>query len=215
MPTSSQPVRLREPRWPAFIAMLAAAGVYLALPEPLSVGPGWGLLVVILILMVPIVVSDRRGDHKITRALTFTANAIITLAMIASLIHLVKGIPEHAEAPKTLLRSAVALWIANILVFALWYWKLDGGGPLRREDPTSQSKSSFLFPQMMGRGDANAPHWSPHFVDYLFLAFNTSTAFSPTDTAVLSRAAKLATMLQSIISLTIVALIAARAVNIL
>jgi hypothetical protein len=213
MPTPSQ--RLREPRWPAFIAMLGAAGVYLALPEPLSVGPGWGLLAVILVLMVPIVVSDRRGDHKITRALTFTANAIITLAMIASLVHLVKGIPEHAETPQALLRSAVALWVANILVFALWYWKLDGGGPLHREDPDSQSKSSFLFPQMTRAGDANAPVWTPHFVDYLFLAFNTSTAFSPTDTAVLSRSAKLATMLQSIISLTIVALIAARAVNIL
>ena len=195
--------------------MLAAAGVYLALPEPRSVGPGWGLLAIILVLMVPIVVSDRRGDHKITRALTFTANAIITLAMIASLVHLVKGIPEHAETPKALLRSAVALWIANILVFALWYWKLDGGGPLRREDPNAESKSSFLFPQMTGRGDGNVPRWTPHFVDYLFLAFNTSTAFSPTDTAVLSRSAKLATMLQSIISLTIVALIAARAVNIL
>jgi uncharacterized membrane protein len=107
------------------------------------------------------------------------------------------------------------LWIANILVFALWYWKLDGGGPLRREDPNSESKSSFLFPQMTGRGDGKVPRWNPHFVDYLFLAFNTSTAFSPTDTAVLSRSAKLATMLQSIISLTIVALIAARAVNIL
>jgi hypothetical protein len=195
--------------------MLGAAGVYLALPEPFSIGPGWGLLALIAILMVPIVISDRRGDHKITRALTFTANGIITLAMIISLVHLVHSIPAHSEAPRTLLRSAVALWIANVLVFALWYWKLDGGGPLRREDPASQSRSSFLFPQMMYRGDTNVPPWTPHFVDYLFLAFNTSTAFSPTDTAVLSRSAKLATMLQSLISLTIVALVAARAVNVL
>src|SRR5215471_5753668 len=140
------PQRLREPRWPAFVAMLAASGVYLALPEHFSVGPGWGLLAVIAILMVPIVISDRRGDHHITRALTFTGNALITLAMIASLIYLVRSIPEHTEAPKTLLRSAAALWVANVLVFALWYWKLDGGGPLRREDPGSQPKSSFLFP---------------------------------------------------------------------
>jgi len=195
--------------------MLAAAGVYLALPEPFSVGPSWGLLAVIAVLMVPIVISDRRGDHKVTRALTFTANGIITLAMIASLVYLVQSIPAHSEPPKALLRSAVTLWIANVLVFALWYWKLDGGGPLRREDPAGQSRSSFLFPQMMNRGDANAPHWTPHFLDYLFLAFNTSTAFSPTDTAVLTRTAKLATMLQSLISLTIVVLIAARAVNVL
>jgi hypothetical protein len=205
---------LREPRWPAFIAMLAAAGVYLALPEPLSLGPSWGLLAVIAVLMIPIVVSDRRGDHKVTRALTFTANGVITVAMIASLAHLIYGIPLHVESPKALLRSAFALWIANILVFALWYWKLDGGGPLRRESPKGLENSSFLFPQMMGREGWN-PNWAPNFVDYLFLAFNTSTAFSPTDTAVLSRWAKLGMMLQSLISLMIVALLAARAVNIL
>jgi uncharacterized membrane protein len=194
--------------------MLAAGGVYFALPEPMSVGPSWLLIVVIALLMIPIVVSDRRGDHKITRALTFTTNALITLAVVASLIHLVRGIPEHSESPKALLRSASALWIANILVFALWYWKLDAGGPLGRERPQGLKDSSFLFPQMVERGDQD-PTWTPHFVDYLFLAFNTSTAFSPTDTAVLSRGAKLAMMLQSLISLMIVALLAARAVNIL
>jgi uncharacterized membrane protein len=205
---------LREPRWPAFVAMLAAAGVYLALPEPLSLGPSWLLLAVIVLLMVPIVVSYRRGDHKITRILTFTANGVITVAMIASLIHLVQGIPQHLETPRALLRSAGALWIANILVFALWYWKLDAGGPSRRERQRGFANSSFLFPQMLDRKGQD-PSWAPNFVDYLFLAFNTSTAFSPTDTAVLSRWAKLGTMLQSLISLTIVALLAARAVNIL
>jgi hypothetical protein len=205
---------LREPRWPAFVAMLAAAGVYLALPEPLSLGPSWLLLAIIALLLVPIVVSDRRGDHKVTRILTFTANGIITIAMIASLIHLVQGIPEHLETPKALLRSAGALWIANILVFALWYWKLDAGGPLQRESPSGLANSSFLFPQMLDR-EGQDSSWAPNFVDYLFLAFNTSTAFSPTDTAVLSRWAKLGTMLQSLISLAIVVLLAARAVNIL
>jgi hypothetical protein len=205
---------LREPRWPAFIAMIAAGGVYLALPEPLSLGPSWGLLAILAVLMIPIVVSDRRGDHKITRILTFTANGLITFAMIASLAHLIYGIPRHLESPQTLLRSACALWIANILVFALWYWKLDGGGPLRRERPQGMFSSSFLFPQMVEREGQDAT-WAPHFVDYLFLAFNTSTAFSPTDTAVLSRWAKLSMMLQSLISLMIVALLAARAVNIL
>jgi uncharacterized membrane protein len=194
--------------------MLAAAGVYLTLPEPLSVGPSWLLLAIIILLMIPIVVSNRRGDRKVTRALTFIANGIITIAMIASLTHLIQGIPQHLETPKSLLRSAGALWIANILVFALWYWKLDGGGPTGRERARGMINSSFLFPQMLSRegGDSS---WTPHFVDYLFLAFNTSTAFSPTDTAVLSRWAKLGTMVQSLISLMIVALLAARAVNIL
>ena len=205
---------IREPRWPAFVAMLAAAGVYLALPAPLTLGPSWLLLLVIVLLLIPIVVSDRRGHHNVTRILTLSANLIITIAMIASLIHLVTGIPQHLEAPKALLRSATALWIANILVFALWYWKLDAGGPLRRERPLGLMNSSFLFPQMLRREDED-PSWTPHFVDYLFLAFNTSTAFSPTDTAVLSRRAKLGMMVQSLISLTIIALLAARAVNIL
>jgi hypothetical protein len=205
---------VREPRWPAFIAMLAAAGVYLALPEPLSVGPSWLLLAVIVLLLIPIVESNRRGNHQLTRTLTFLANGIITFALIASLVHLVRGIPQHLETPKALLRSAGALWIANILVFALWYWKLDGGGPLGRERSRGMLKSSFLFPQMLIR-EGQDSSWTPQFVDYLFLSFNTSTAFSPTDTAVLSRWAKLGMMAQSLISLLIVVLLAARAVNIL
>jgi hypothetical protein len=209
----SHPI-IREPRWPAFVAMLAAAGVYFALPEPLSLGPSWLLLVIIVLLLIPILVSDRLGHYKVTRLLTFTANGIITIAMIASLILLVEGIPEHLETPKALLRSASALWITNILVFALWYWKLDAGGPLSRDHPHGLSNSSFLFPQMLSR-EGQDSSWKPNFVDYLFLAFNTSTAFSPTDTAVLSRWAKLGMMVQSLISLMIVVLLAARAVNIL
>src|ERR1700737_338721 len=204
----------REPRWPAFVAMLAAAGVYWALPEPLFVGPGWLLLATIFVLLIPIVVSYQRGRHDVVRFLTFAANGVITLAMIASLVFLIQGIPLHREPPTAMLRSACALWITNILVFALWYWKLDAGGPLRRDRPDGLSNSSFLFPQMLSRKEQDWS-WKPNFVDDLFLAFNTSTAFSPTDTAVLSRWAKLGMMVQSLISLMIVALLAARAVNIL
>jgi hypothetical protein len=109
------------------------------------------LLVVIVLLLIPTVVSDRRGHHSVTRIRTFTVNIIITGAMIASLIHLVTGIPQHLETPKALLRSASALWIANILVFALWYQKLDAGGPLLRERPLGLMDSSFLFQQMLRR----------------------------------------------------------------
>jgi len=204
----------REPRWHAFVAMVAAAFLYLALPEPLSFGPSWGLLVIIAVLMIPMVVSWHRRDYDITKILTFAANGVITAAMIASLGILIYGIPKHTESPQALLRSAVALWFTNVLVFALWYWKLDAGGPLVRDRSRGRLDSSFLFPQMMNQSDPD-PSWSPNFIDYLFLAFNTSTAFSPTDTAVLSRWAKVGMMLQSLISLTIVALLAARAVNIL
>jgi hypothetical protein len=220
MPTRK---KVREPRWPAFVAMLAASVLYWALPEPTSLGPSWSLSVIIVILLIPIVVSSRVERFDIARNLTFIANGAITIGLVGSLIFMIEGIPKHRDTPQTLLRSAIALWITNILVFALWYWKLDAGGPLGRDGRTGRIDSSFLFPQMMGQNDfeeqGTEAHidasWTPHFMDYLFLAFNTSTAFSPTDTAVLSRWAKVGMMVQSLISLAIVVLIAARAVNIL
>ena len=207
-------VSTREPRWPAFLAMLSAAGVFWALPEPLSLGPGWLLLAVIFVLMIPIVITSSRGYLKITRMLTFAALALITVSLIASLIFLIQGIPSHREMPRALLRSALALWITNILIFALWYWKLDAGGPLGRDHSRCKIASAFLFPQLSSDRE-HYEGWSPQFLDYLFISFNTSTAFSPTDTAVLSRWAKVATMLQALISLSILVLLAARAVNIL
>jgi uncharacterized membrane protein len=201
-----------EPRWPAFVAMLSAACLYWSLPERLSVGPSWALFAVIFVLLIPTAVSHYRGDYKVTRILVLVANGLIGAAMIASLGFLIQGLPHHAEGPNVLLRSAVALWITNVLVFALWYWKVDAGGPTVRDRARGKLKSSFLFPQMTG--PTPDPDWSPQFVDYLFIAFNASTAFSPTDTAVLARGAKLAMMLQSLISLSIIALLAARAVNI-
>jgi hypothetical protein len=204
---------LREPRWPALVAMVAAGLLYLALPERLSVGPGWLLLVIVMILMVPLGLSYRRKRYEIAHSLTFLANGVITLSLVGSLAILIQGLPRHLESPAELLRSATSLWVSNVLVFALWYWKLDAGGPLGRDRSRGHIDSSFLFPQML---DPECdPEWSPQFMDYLFLAFNTSTAFSPTDTAALSRWAKAGMMLQSLISLTIVALLAARAVNIL
>jgi hypothetical protein len=217
----AKPVKIfREPRWPAFVAMVASALLYHALPERLSIGPSWALLVITIVLLIPIMYSNHRGHYNVARILTFTATAVITGAMIASLGLLISGIPKHLDPPETLLRAAISLWITNVLVFALWYWKLDAGGPLGRDKARGDFDSSFLFPQMLMHfeepGSAEPEEvWSPQFLDYLFLAFNTSTAFSPTDTAVLSRWAKLGMILQSIISLIIVVLLAARAVNIL
>ncbi len=206
--------KVREPRWPAFVAMLADALIHFALPERLSVGPRWLLFAVIFVLLVPIVFSYRVGRHNLTRILTFVALAAITLALVGSLGLLIQGLPTHKDSPRTLLSSATLLWLTNVLVFSLWYWKLDAGGPLGRDEPGGAANSSFLFPQAVRQSDSDQ-RWSPVFIDYLFLAFNTSTAFSPTDTAVLSRWAKVLMMLQAIISLSIIALLAARAVNVL
>ena len=212
MQVSRKIQKATEPIWPAFIAMGADALIHYALPERLSVGPRWLLFAVILVLLVPITFTYRIGRHDVTRILTFVALGALTIALIGSLSLMVEGLPHHKDPPGALLKSAVLLWTTNVLVFALWYWKLDGGGPTGRQ--LAGSESSFLFPQKMCPEEC-APGWSPVFVDYLFLAFNTSTAFSPTDTAVLSRWAKGLMMVQSLISLSVIALLAARAVNIL
>jgi hypothetical protein len=206
-------MRAPEPRWPAFVAMAADALIHYALPDRFSLGPRWGLFAVTAVLLVPIIISPRLGRANIARILTFVAIGVLAVSLIGSLSLLIAGLPTHKDSPEALLRSAALLWITNILVFALWYWKLDAGGPFGRAQ--ADAKSSFLFPQMMLPPAFAEPSWSPNFIDYLFLAFNTSTAFSPTDTAVLSRWAKGLMTMQSIISLSIVALLAARAINVL
>jgi hypothetical protein len=211
--------RRTEPRWPALLALAAVAGLRLALPEPLSVGPDWLLAAVLGVLLVPTVIAWRRGSHNVNRALGYVLNSIITLDMAWSLGLLIALLPSHRQSPGDLLRSAAALWVTNILVFACWYWRLDGGGPSQRELRGAHQDGAFLFPQMTlspeARVQMGEEHWSPNFVDYLFLAFNTSTAFSPTDSPVLSRWAKVMMMVQALISFATVALLAARAVNIL
>jgi hypothetical protein len=144
---------------------------------------------------------------------------VITLAILSSLVLLIRRLPEHKDPPVDLLRAAAALWLANMLVFASWYWRLDGGGPNARDRRNAHMDGAFLFPQMTmnpeQRSAMGEDLWTPGFVDYLFLAFNTSTAFSPTDVPVLSRWAKAMMIVQSSISLATLALLAARAVNIL
>jgi hypothetical protein len=211
----SSPADAAERRWPVIIAALAVGGLYTALPPSLAVGPRWLQGAIICILLVPSVITHQRGRHEWNQILGQLTAGVMTIFMIWSLILLVIALPAHTEATVTMLRSAIALWITNILVFALWYWRLDGGGPHRRAPDTPPENAAFLFPQMALKADGKASAWTPFFIDYLFLAFNTSTAFSPTDAPVLSRWAKVLTMTQSSISLCVVALLAARAVNIL
>ena len=207
-----------EPRWPATLALLSVGGLRLALPKSLSVGPNWALLVVVGILIIPIVWAHYGGLDAINKILGHVVTAIVTADMAWSLALLIAAIPEHKQMPRDMLRSAAALWITNILVFASWYWRLDAGGPLERERRGVHTDGAFLFPQMtldqQSKREMGEDRWSPGFVDYLFLAFNTSTAFSPTDCPVLSRWAKSLMMVQALISFTTVALLAARAVNI-
>ncbi|CAN5482640.1 hypothetical protein BH10ACI2_BH10ACI2_22930 [soil metagenome] len=208
-----------EPRWPAFAAVLAVGGLYTALPDSLIVGPRWLFFVVVLVLLIPTAIAHWKDYRRLNRTLGFLVTSVVTLGMIASVVLLIAALPQHKETPTELLTSAAALWATNILVFTLWYWRLDAGGPHIRDRRFGHSDGAFLFPQMTlsteTKRSTGQENWSPNFFDYLFLSFNTSTAFSPTDVPVLARWAKILMMGQSIISLTVLALLAARAVNIL
>jgi hypothetical protein len=211
---------LREPLWPPFVAMLAIGGLYSALPTSLSGGaPRWLLPAIIVVMLVTILIFHRRGNHALHQTLGYVLNSIVTAALIVALALLLWEVAKHRIEPQRLLRSAAALWVSNFLVFASWYWRLDGGGPHQRALTVGHTDGAFLFPQMTMHPDAKSAageeEWEPNFVDYLFLAFNTSTAFSPTDVPVLSRWAKILMMVQAMISLLVIALLAGRAVNIL
>src|SRR6266480_1129303 len=132
---------------------------------------------------------------------------------------LVRALPTHRESPSQLLRSGGLLWLTNVIVFALWYWRLDGGGPSLRHNQKKFGSTSFLFPQMQiphdERGRFECARGRPHFIDYLFVAFTQSSTFGPTDAPLLARWAKVLAMCQIFISLSIVVLLISRAVGIL
>jgi hypothetical protein len=208
-----------EPRWQAVLAFLAVGAIYLALPANLIVGPFWLLPTLIVGLLVPTVVSHRTGRRSLNRALGILINGITTLALIGSVALLVRALPSHKESPLELLRSGGLLWLTNVIIFSLWYWRLDGGGPTRRHEENKFGSTSFLFPQMQVPRDERVEfacaRWRPRFVDYLFVAFTQSSTFGPTDAPLLARWAKILAMIQISISLSIVILLISRAVGVL
>jgi hypothetical protein len=208
-----------EPRWPAFIAVLVVGLLYTALPAALNPGSRWLIPSVILALLIPTIITHHTGRSRLNAIFGLAVTVALTLGLIISLSLLIRALLANKPPPEKLLASAASLWAANILVFALWYWRLDAGGPHQRDKRARHSNGDFLFPQMMmsekALKEVGQQGWSPNFFDYLFLAFNTNTAFSPTDTAALTRLAKFLMMVQSVLSLMIIALLAARAVNIL
>ena len=206
-----------EPRGQAVLAFLAISAIYLALPRDLVVGPIWLLPTLIVILLVPTVVSHRVGRQSLNRTLGFVINGITTLALIGSVILLVRALPGHRESPVRLLRSGGLLWLTNVIVFGLWYWRLDGGGPTLRQKEKKFGSTSFLFPQMQiphdERSEFECMRWRPRFIDYLFVAFTQSSTFGPTDAPLLARWAKVLAMIQILISLIIVVLLISQAVG--
>jgi hypothetical protein len=208
-----------EPRWPAGLALLAAAGLHFAMPSYLTPGPDWAPLAIIAVVVAFSLGAHALGNDRLSKFGGFFGNSLITVTLITAVALLVSGLPSKRVEPKQLLVAAMAIWFSNILVFASWYWRLDAGGPGQREAREFHTKGAFLFPQMAiaqdVRDELGWKYWRPGFVDYLFVAFNTSTAFSPTDVPVLSPWAKAIMMVQSMISLSTLAILAARAINIL
>jgi hypothetical protein len=236
-PRGGASARFRH-RLPA-IGVLAFVGVlYLLLSDRLTVGPRWLPLAAIAVLVaVGVVELARPPRPDIVRAATLAVTAGVTVGLAGSTVLLVTLLVNGGLPGLSLLEGAAVIWVVNLLTFAVWYWEVDGGGPLARH-LAGPGPTDFLFPQYtishaaarvaarrsallrrrLGRGplaDARQEAWMPEFVDYLFLAFNTSSAFSPTDTLTLSRRAKVLMMVQSLISLLTIAVLAARAINIL
>ena len=219
MSASPQHIDKPEPRGQAVLAVLAIGAIYLALPRNLVLGPIWLLPTLIVILLVPTVLSHRLGRYSLNRTLGMIINGITTLALIGSVILLVRTLPTHRSLPLQLLRAGGLLWLTNVIVFALWYWRLDGGGPTVRHKEKKFGSTSFLFPQMQipqeERAQFACVRWRPRFVDYLFVAFTQSSTFGPTDSPLLARWAKVLAMIQILISLTIVVLLISRAIGVL
>jgi len=200
-----------RPRWLAVAAIVIIGVIYAALPPNLRViEPNWLLLVIEAVLILPILLIYRRLSHTTIRLFVLILLGVITLALAAGITLLVVTLPKNSQG-LILLRSAVLLWIFNVLVFALWYFEIDGGGPYQRHLSKHQA-ADFMFPQ---QADGNTTGWAPLFIDYLFLAFTGSTALSPADTFPLTRKAKTLMMIEAIFSMAIIVLLAARAVNIL
>lgn len=218
-PPDPNPKPVPEPRWPALVAGLGIGVLFYVMPEPLTVGPSWLPLALIAAMFIPANVFHTTGRVQLNNIFAYSGLIVTTIALASSLILLILRLPRHMDPPGELLRAAAELWVSNILLFASWYWRLDSGGPNERDRRHTHVAGAFLFPQMTIdpelRKALRQTNWNPGFVDYLFLAFNTSTAFSPTDVPVLTRWAKVMMMIQSSISLASLALVAARAVNIL
>jgi hypothetical protein len=203
-----------EPRWQARIAVAVAAGLYLTLPSRYTLGPVWLFPALEGLLLVVLMVGFTRFEALLARRLAVALIAVLTVANFVSLTFLVQRlVGGRSVLGQELLYSSIAIWVTNVIIFALWFWELDRGGPEARRS-ASHPEPDFLFPQMVTPG-CSAVGWTPVFLDYLYVAFTNATAFSPTDTMPLTPWAKSLMLVESIASLLTITLVAARAVNIL
>lgn len=197
----------------ATVGMLLIGVLFIILPERLTFGPKWLPLVLEAILLLPTLSAGllrrRHLPFRIARSLAISLTVLVTASLIGSVIEMVTSLSTLKGA--TLLKTGATLYAINVLVFSVWYWEIDHGGPIKRMI-SRRVAVDFQFPQQAG---GNPQRWLPGFIDYLFLAFCTSTALSPADTMPLTRRAKLLMMMQSIIALIVLAIIVGRSINVL
>lgn len=206
----------RVKHWPPTVAILAALGLYLILPEQLAIGPRWLIPAIegALIVLLNLVRAYRRSREEADiREFVIAVIALLNIANMVSVGLLVDDLLYGGLAKgRPLLYGAVSVWLTNIIVYGLWYWQLDRGGPLARVRGHERDPD-FQFPQMLASGTPGT--WAPTFFDYLYVALTNAAAFSPTDTMPLTRAAKALMSAESLVSIVTVGIVAARAVNIL
>ena len=207
---------LGEQRWPALAVIITAIGLQIALPDefvlrPRTVAPAVeGVLCLVLVLSNP---GRLDRPHPRLRRLSLLLIGVLAATNLVSTILLVHVVLSGTKVSAvSILASGAAIWLTNVIAFALWYWEFDRGGPVDRA-AAPRATPDFLFPQMSDpRLD---PDWRPNFLDYLYVSFTNATAFSPTDTMPLTRWAKMLMLAQSLISVITVILVAARAINVL
>ncbi len=206
-----------ESFWPAQLTILTAIGLQVALPKRITAGPVWlipsleAVLLLGLIFATPNVVEF---EHPRRRRAALSLTAVVSAANIYSLTVLSKELlHNHVHEGHRLIVSGVLIWLTNFLIFGLWYWEMDRGGPGKRAAGEDRAPD-FNFPQM--NDDRIFPeNWRPRFIDYLYVSLTNAAAFSPTDTMPLTPTAKSVMGVQSIASLVTIGLIVSRAVNIL
>jgi hypothetical protein len=206
-----------EPLWPVQVALIATIGFQLLLPSRLTAGPFWllpvleGALLVVLVLTFP---RHLQREHPVRRRVALSMTGLVSAANITSLVLLARELLRHGTPNgRQLIAAGALIWLTNLLIFALWYWETDRGGPGKRA-AGHDGPPDFLFPQLTD--DRIEPlNWRPQFIDYLYVSLTNAAAFSPTDTLPLTPTAKSLMGLQSLVSLVTIGLIISRAVNIL
>jgi uncharacterized membrane protein len=205
-----------EPRWPASVALVVCVALYVLLPDRLVVGPHWLLPVLVALPLGPLSARRHRHPDESTwiRHATIALIALVTLANVTSMVLLVHHLlVSQVSQGRKLIYSAVAVWLTNVILYGLWFWEVDRGGPHRRASG-EKLLPDLQFPQMENPGLA-PEHWRPRFTDYLYTSFANGTSFAPADAMPLTFRMKALFTTESIVSLVTIAVVAARAVNIL